>query len=452
MSASARPLRWTRARLLGGGDPPMLTALQLDRYDWWHFRRLGAFVPALAEALAGAPELVAIAFDVYGLLYKPRPKRKVGPLPRRNLETLDALEGTVTLASLREKTVLDEWATVMALPTLMEPHHGASHEETPPAPDELHKSASSALAKVHDGAEAADAVTKLLEESDAWGRNRGALREVPLAELLALAALLDKDPFVRGVLELAGRFSVALRRRPTRGGAGKGRSEVLGVGVGAEIDRLAASERVLFAHPLYRRVVLARALERRALVTEMQGPKSKGRGPIIVLVDTSASMGTERTKLAKALALSLALRAGQTGRPFHLLTFGAPGEIHETSFRTRDDFLRRLYGCIGVAFGGGTDFDGPLRRVCELVQAAPWSTADAIFVTDGVCNVAPDTRKLVSAAKRKTSLEIVAVLLGKGAGLGEVADSSHELDARKAVGPVEDAQTSSLLAQVSRRL
>lgn len=52
-----------------------------------------------------------------------------------------------------------------------------------------------------------------------------------------------------------------------------------------------------------------------------------------------------------------------------------------------EPFWLRFEQCLELAFGGGTDFDCPLLRICEIAGDRPWRQADAVFVTDGECDV-----------------------------------------------------------------
>ncbi len=118
--SSIRPLSWSAPGLLSGSERCTGQSIALDLYDWWHFQRLGAHDQALMQRLLRAPELVPVAFDLYGVLYKPQP---VWLKERSSLGSavLHVLESSGKLARIRQHTVLSEWATVMHLNALLEP-------------------------------------------------------------------------------------------------------------------------------------------------------------------------------------------------------------------------------------------------------------------------------------------------------------------------------------------
>jgi uncharacterized protein with von Willebrand factor type A (vWA) domain len=81
----------------------------------------------------------------------------------------------------------------------------------------------------------------------------------------------------------------------------------------------------------------------------------------------------------------------------------------------------------GLAFGGGTDFDGPLLRICDIVADKPWRQADAVFVTDGECDVTAATRALLARTKARVDLQIIGILVGQGKGLRGIADATFRI-------------------------
>lgn len=269
---------------------------------------------------------------------------------------------------------------------------------------------------------------ELCEQCDTWGRGRGVLSQLPLHEVLTLSRAIRDNPSIRKIAEAAGRWVETMRREKLRRESNRGCTERVDVALGGEPWRLLPSELVQLRHPQLRRLLLVRLAERRAMVAGLRGPERVGRGPVVLVVDTSGSMHGPRAVFAKALALALAMRCHQQRRPFVILTFGAPGELEEVRFRARASVWGRLRDVLALAFNGGTDFDGPISRVCDLVSEAPWSKADVVFVSDGECEASRASLKRLDAARRRTDLEVIGVLVGRGRGLDAIADSTFRLD------------------------
>lgn len=596
--ARTRPLTWFDPRPLPRGDGFAAQAVRLDEYDLWHFRRLGAHDPALRSTLAWGRELQRIAFDLYGLLYKPKPVWIDSPGVRFQRAVLELASRQLGVDELRRRTVLSEWATVLALRGLLKPlsdalgtarrdatvrraaeeveaaaargepivdslssrlrgHAGATlyfatksaadriagrafddYEATvralaefdrrndlmrltplpqtpsnatrpaggrsvrqPPLglaglPPEtvdarralvermlasgeyLHEAESArqgmidkAAQEVREGKDTAlvaafksarqsaddlhktlAVLTSLSKESDRWGREAGRGIDSPLEEVLALGKLLQDDRSLLRVVELAGRWTETMRSRVPRGRDSRGRSEVHGIALGGEIERLLSSELLLLRRPALRRVLLARVAERRAAVIELRGPHLLGRGPVILAVDTSGSMYGSRLVFARALALAMAVRCHMKRRPLHVVTFGAPGEMREFSILPHQDLWSILRDVIGFGFGGGTSFDTPLLRICELVGEKPWSQADAVIVTDGECDTTVSTRSGLAVQRRRTDLRVIGVLVGRGDGLAPIADVLLKIDVDRGVADGISEEPLGLLAAVEGRL
>ncbi len=340
----------------------------------------------------------------------------------------------------------------MAKRTLLELEREAEEEIASGEDPFIADACAAACRAAADAATVIAQVSALFEENDSWGRQQGVLRNVPLADLLRLGKILRENRSVREVADLAGRWALTLKRTFPRGSSEHGRTEALGVRFGDDVARLLPSELVLLRQPTLRRVLLARIVERRALQTTLRGPQLLGRGPVIAVVDTSGSMEGSREVLAKALCLALALRCWEKRRPFYVLTFGAKGELQEVSLRSSEDFVARLDRCLGLSFGGGTDFDEPLRRVCELATEKPWSTADAVFITDGYCEASAPVVARLREAKRATDLQVIGALVGGGVGLQSFADVTYAVSGDiAALGPDQLRQVR-LLERIAGRL
>ena len=269
---------------------------------------------------------------------------------------------------------------------------------------------------------------QLLPSGQAWGIDAGSLHRMPLDEVRQIARALREHPDILRIVELAGRWLETFRAaRPRR--RGKGREETVGVTLGGDLGDILPQELLLLRRAgRLRTVALARIIERRALVREMKGPALLGRGPVIVIIDTSGSMAGARVVFAKAVALAIVTRAIEQRRPALVLTFGARGEMLEVHFSPRESPGNRILRLLDLSFGGGTNFDGPLERIVEVATERPWSSADAVFVSDGDCEASPVVIERVKNAKRSADLDLIALLVGRGRGLQPIADQLLSID------------------------
>ncbi len=140
---------------------------------------------------------------------------------------------------------------------------------------------------------------------------------------------------------------------------------------------------------MFKKLLLARFIEKRCLGYEMVGREPLSRGPVIVLLDESREDGKD--VWSKAVALALLSTATKEKRHFHLLAFSASlrREVSiEPSKATLDDIAKAL----DAPCAGGTSFDLPLQRAAELLRASPkLRNADVILITDGEASLTPET-------------------------------------------------------------
>lgn len=272
-----------------------------------------------------------------------------------------------------------------------------------------------------------DDVLQLFGVALGWSRGGGQGHRLPLHELTRLADMLQRHPDVRRIADLAGRIVEGTdAEKKTRSSLAK--DEIVGVTRGGSLHDVLPAQLVGLRHPRLRRLTLARLVERTLLSRQLEGIDTKTQGPVICVVDTSGSMSGPRVVFAKAVALALALRAQRRRRTFYLLTFGGPGEVIERAMPRQLEAWPRFQQVVEIAFGGGTDFDGPLRRVAKLATEREWRQADAVFITDGDCSVDATTRDLLAKAHEATDLQLIEINVGGAAGLRGVADLTFDVD------------------------
>ena len=90
-------------------------------------------------------------------------------------------------------------------------------------------------------------------------------------------------------------------------------------------------------------------------------------GPIIVCLDTSASMLGPRETVAKSLTLECMRGAIRQQRRCLVYAFSGPGDVQELELGMGSDSITSLLNFLTMSFSGGTDVDAPLA--CSLGTA-----------------------------------------------------------------------------------
>jgi uncharacterized protein with von Willebrand factor type A (vWA) domain len=171
-----------------------------------------------------------------------------------------------------------------------------------------------------------------------------------------------------------------------------------------ELAALSISELEL---EFYRRLV-----EKRLLTYKLQGDawhekvtmrpvshqqhEEQPRGPFIVCVDTSGSMGGFNERCAKAFCLALLKVALADRRRCYIMLFAHDVIGYEL---TGDDGLEQAIRFLSQRFRGGTDLAACLSSVVKRMEGTVWQEADAVIVSDFIAQRLPE--EVISAIKQR---------------------------------------------------
>jgi Mg-chelatase subunit ChlD len=196
----------------------------------------------------------------------------------------------------------------------------------------------------------------------------------------SLAVRLRRDPRLLRIALLAGRFkriAAAKRRQRVKHGA----DEITDIEQGADLARALPAELAKLAHPRRRLDFMRSFLERRVLQYQLSGTDTLGRGPLVLLLDKSGSMGGQKDIWATALALAILERAHAEQRPFALVDFSG-----RVTYEAMVEPGRELpHQALFVSCGGGTSIAAAFERALEIIAHHPRALrrSDIVLITDG---------------------------------------------------------------------
>lgn len=293
---------------------------------------------------------------------------------------------------------------------------------------------------------AVDAVPAALVAREAdleqLGHAIGGAGRMDAAARLALGERLARSEKLRKLIALVGAFRrlarVERRRQTPRTGP-----EVYDVETGQDPARLLAGELAALGHPLLRRDVHRRFVERQLLQYGLRGDDDRGRGPMVICLDGSGSMRGPKELWAKALALTLVEEARRQRRACRAIVFSAghplfvrdlvarkPGRkpadgLAPTTPAPRATTLAQadarrplaLDALIELAEhfpGGGTEFEAPLARALEALAESRYKRGDIVFVTDGEAGLGRAFEEHFAAEKARLGFRVIGVLVDVG--------------------------------------
>jgi uncharacterized protein with von Willebrand factor type A (vWA) domain len=135
-------------------------------------------------------------------------------------------------------------------------------------------------------------------------------------------------------------------------------------------------------------------------------------GPIILCVDTSASMAGGPEQVAKAVVVQALRVATAERRRCHVVAFSGAGQVIEQELSADLDGLLRVGEFVSASFHGGTDMAEPVERALARVRSEGWQRADLLIASDGEFGPTPATVAAVEAVRRELGLRVQGILIG----------------------------------------
>lgn len=246
------------------------------------------------------------------------------------------------------------------------------------------------------------------------------LKDLPSQDFAALAAQLRSNPRIAELVRKLGRDHVSEYRRKRCRVPKMSRSEAYGVHMSDDLGRLLPIELINLDDETLETLFFARMLEKRLLSYELAGvnyfdewqeqEKASQTGPIVACLDTSESMEGQPLLRARALLLAVANILKHERRSLHVLLFGASGDLREMELHDAAD-TPALLRFISQGFGGGTDFETPLKRATEIIAQHPgYLKADILMISDGDCSLSSPFSTWLCHRKEALGCTVYSVL------------------------------------------
>ena len=239
-------------------------------------------------------------------------------------------------------------------------------------------------------------------------------------DFAALAALLQNNTQIKELARKMGRNYISEEKKKRAKIPQASRSEVHGTHRSDDLMRMLPSELLHLEDDTLETLFYAHLLEKNLLTYQLSGTtlvnqeqtesQQKRTGPVVACLDTSGSMQGAPLLKAKALLLAIANILQQEDRSLHVLLFGSSGEIREFAMDRKND-AAGLLQFLQQGFGGGTDFETPLRHALHIIRQQPhYQKADVLMVSDGDCQLSAAFTAQLQAKKQQLDCSIYSVL------------------------------------------
>ncbi|MTI29902.1 VWA domain-containing protein, partial [Xanthovirga aplysinae] len=232
-----------------------------------------------------------------------------------------------------------------------------------------------------------DSGFQVLEYYDELMKNRKEIEE--LAELFGKYRSAEAE-FERKILQ-------QVRLSPYRKTYNHGKEDLVGLHESDDVAHLLPSEAALLGEEDTEILFYKKFVEKKLQAFELKGrdvvkrkerfqeEKSKekpiDKGPLIICVDTSASMLGEAERMAKTLSLALLRLALKEERKCYLIAFSKKIQTLEMSELKAS--LPALMKFLSLSFLGGTDATPALEEAVRKFYEEDFQKADLLFISDG---------------------------------------------------------------------
>ncbi|MEZ4777349.1 MAG: VWA domain-containing protein [Bacteroidia bacterium] len=240
-----------------------------------------------------------------------------------------------------------------------------------------------------------------------WNDSMGAWEKIDWDKLEEYAKNLQRDPQLRELAELLGRWKNAEKQvetfkllQPVPDRAWKpnlyGKSEIIGIHHSDDIGAMLPSEVALLSSPETELILSKKFVEKKLLTFQYRSenlsasPKMKQemiqmteineRGPMVICIDTSGSMFGGPERIAKALALAILEIALKQKRRAYLISFSTGIKtIEMTGMEANVD---KMVDFLRMSFHGGTDIQPALEETIKVLQGEAFAKADVLIISD----------------------------------------------------------------------
>lgn len=263
-------------------------------------------------------------------------------------------------------------------------------------------------------------------------------------ERMKLAEVLQRNPKFLKIMEMAGRIQRASRARKPAKTTRVGEN-MKGVTVGGDLTKILPSELVGLKSSKLRTLTLSKILEKRALQYEQDGKEPLKKGPIVLLLDESGSMGMgvyggRPHDWARAIGVSVqamarkskreCIIAGFNGniRDIHVMSAKGSCSVSRRGFIDRQTRIEMIGSIVNTAPAGGTSFD---LAMSWGVKRLTGTKSDLIFVTDGQGSIKSETLKALNQLKESEGATVYGFTINGGStshALQQICDELVDLD------------------------
>ena len=230
---------------------------------------------------------------------------------------------------------------------------------------------------------------------------------------LAIAQKIKDNPKLKQIAEMAGRF----RREARKQQAHKkkpGPDELTDIECGNDLGRVVPSELMMLGDEVGEMIFFKKYLERGLIQYKLEEAPHEKRGPIVVCIDNSSSMAGLPELWSKAICLAMTQLATDQHRAVQIIHFNTNVAQTDT-FPVGEINPEQLLDSCAFFSGGGTAYEPAFEKAFSTIMEgvdSGFKKADVVFITDGICNIDPNTLEKLKEEKAKSEASVYSIVIG----------------------------------------
>ena len=287
-----------------------------------------------------------------------------------------------------------------------------------------------------------------------WYLSQGAFNDYGFEILKEFADILENDESLKDLADLIGlqaaeteRYEKELREKteikteyhpkPAY------RGQISGLRLSGEITSALPSELAMSKNPATQRYFAQKFAEKKLLSyaytnrqktyrtettteeVEVAKKETEQKGPVIICVDTSGSMGGTPERVAKTITFALAKKCIEEERGCYLISFSSGIEVKNLCEFEKSNGLAELIDFLRMSFCGGTDAEPALKHSLELLEQNEWKNADILVVSDMIMGEFSENMKKDIKAQQQKETKFYSLVIGDS-GNQNVIDAFNE--------------------------
>lgn len=295
-----------------------------------------------------------------------------------------------------------------------------------------------------------------LQRQLGWDLTKGIKSETDVQLLLKFHKIIKNSNHLQSIIRMIGRRKInyldeipesGMHQKPLAGASLQNSlpddhsvNSVTGVYYGDDIARMLPAELVLLSHPRLKMLWHAKRAERQLLNYHFQGVSSdhvaeiqakslheevqgkqaiEQQGPMVLCIDTSASMKGKPENIAKAIAFEAMRVARLEQRPCYVFSFSGENEVEELELDLLLSGWQPVIDFLKFSFHGGTDINAVLHRALDKVMQSNWTKADLVLISDGRFKIEKSAIHNISSLDQGTRIFGIQVSRWNSASFGD---------------------------------